>query len=253
MDERHWSSDIPATRGSLPNGLAVLRTEPGGSSDARIAILGLYPAAAVSKMKVGETWMNLPAVVERTSFEHGVSASGIELDSRYLNPLGITRKDVLLLDVMPYFMLNTRKSNGRSMASNVAEFERINNVSLGLDTRPSPEELVKLARKMPGNKMRIHEYLNRSKATLLLTLGSEAAAFSRGETFASITGREKELFYQPPVSMTVVDVNLEVVHLAHPGLLMTPAAKTFGWLSRHMDWCLNQGKNCVRAALTKGM
>lgn len=252
MPEYHWSSDIPATRGYLPNGMPVTRTEPSGSFDARIAILGLYPAAAISKMKVGERWMNLPSLVERTSFEQGVSASGNEIDSRYLTPLGLTRKDVLLFDLMPYFLLNTRKSNGRSMACNVKDYEHFNDVKLGLDIRPPPEDLVELARTLPGNHERLQEYLTRSKATLLLTLGSETAAFARGEPFMSVAGKEKEVFYRPPVSLTIAGVNIKVVHLAHPGLLMTPAARASGWLNRHIEWCSNQGQECIRAAINKG-
>jgi hypothetical protein len=250
MNTAHWTTYIPETQGHLPNGKPIPRTEPGGSFGARIALLGLYPAASVSRMMVNGSWMNLPVRVERTSFENSVSASADELDKHYLKPLNITRSDVLMLDLMPFFLLNTRMSNSRSMAGNIEAYEDANNVKLGIHVRPAPKNLVELARSMPGNVARLHDYLTRSDATLLLTLGSETAAFARGVNFTAVSGREKEIFYRPPVMMSVAGVDITVIHLAHPGLLMTPAARVSGWLARHQDWCGNLGLSNVRTALS---
>ena len=63
-----WESLIPPTRGRLPFGEPVHRTEPSGPLDAPIVMLGVYPAATRHRTIVvdGEA-IKLPAEVERTS------------------------------------------------------------------------------------------------------------------------------------------------------------------------------------------
>jgi hypothetical protein len=197
-----WQSLLPATRGTLPNDQPVWRTDPGGSFDAPVAILGVYPAGAVARTKVGDRVMNLPVRVEQTSFELGVSASAKELDARFLDPLGLDRASVLTLDVMPYFLANTRKSKGRSMADNLREAEAAFGGSFGIEARPAPEALVKLARQLPGNVARLTDFFGRSKARLLLTLGSEAAAFVRHETYEKVNGARRSPFESPTTIAT---------------------------------------------------
>lgn len=240
-----WQSLLPATRGTLPNGEPVWRTDPGGSFDAPVAILGVYPAGAVARTTVGDRVMNLPVRVERTSFELGVSASGKHLDARFLEPLGLDRASVLTLDAMPYFLANTRKSQGRSMADNLREAEATFGRSFGIDARPDPERLVELARQMPGNVARLTDFFGRSKAKLLLTLGSEAAAFVRHETYKKVNGTARSLFYAAPAELDVLGTRVSVVHLAHPGILMSGKGKQSDWPERHDGWCAREGREVV--------
>jgi hypothetical protein len=244
--ENAWELLIPATRGRLPNGASVPRTEPGGSLSARIAILGVYPAARVAPSFVGDRRMNLPVQVERTSFELGVSASSREVDTRYLGPLGIGREDVLLLDMMPYFLVNTRRTGDRSMADNIAAHERSTGAPIGLVERPPASELVELARSMPGNLERLGGYLRRCRPNLLLTLGAESAAFARGIAYRAV---DRAMFYAPATALEWLGVTMRVVHLAHPGLLMTPAGKDAGWVDDHNGWCAGAGLRAVRDAI----
>ncbi|MCB9619805.1 MAG: hypothetical protein H6724_10210 [Sandaracinus sp.] len=216
-----------------------------------MAFLGVYPAAAVAPANVGERRMNLPVRVERTSFELGVSASANELDDRYLGPLGLDRASILTLDLMPYFLANTRKSKGRSMATNLREAELAYGRSFGIAARPSPARLVELARRMTGNVERLTDYFARSKAKLLFTLGSEAAAFVRGATYAAVNREARMLFYSAPVELDVLGTRRLVVHLAHPGILMSGKGRASDWPERHVRWCASEGRDVVDATLRR--
>ena len=241
-----WQTLIPATKGTLPNGQPVHRTDPSGNPEADIAIMGVYPAAKVKLVSVGEKRkrMNLPVQVERTSFEDGVSASGRDLDDNYLAPLGLTRDQVLLLDLLPYFLANTRGKRGRTMADNLKRYERLKGEQLGIDARPSPAKTVQMAREMPGNLARLADILGRGQPEVLLTLGVEVAAFVRDETVSQVSKVARELFYQEPVRLDVVGAEVDVVHLAHPGILMAGKSGAW-WRARHQAWCTAEGQRLV--------
>lgn len=244
MPRNSWESLIPPARGRLPNGSPVPRTDPGGTFDAPIAVLGLYPAARVIAQRVAGRLMNLPVAVERTSFESGVSKSAMDLDVRYLGPLALERSDVLLLDLMPYFLANTRKGeNGRTMADNLRDCERLTGENLGIEVRPTSDDVVRLARSMPGNLDRLAWYIRRSSARLLLTLGAESAAFVREVEFGAI--KPKAMFYRGSELLTLFGKPIEVVHLAHPGILMTKQGEKAGWPALHDAWCREAGRQLV--------
>lgn len=240
-----WELSIPAVRGRLPSGEPVHRTEPNGPVDAPIVIVGVYPAARVAGMSVHGVRMNLPVEVERRSFDT-VSASGREIDAQYLAPLGLTRDDVLLLDVMPYFLANVRKSGERTMWRNIQEYERLTGEQLGIEPRPTPASLVEQARAMPGNVERIRHYLLAAERRLVLTLGVEAAAFARGESLAETDRRKHEAFYADPVR-GFGDLDLAVVHLSHPGNLMATRPAAARWRERHATWCTGPGRRLVHS------
>ena len=60
-----------------------------------------YPALTkMERYETPEGDINVPVAVEATSFSG--SKSGAEVDENYLAPLGLTRDDVMLVDMMPY-------------------------------------------------------------------------------------------------------------------------------------------------------
>lgn len=92
---------IPAARGALPGSGPLHRTDPGGTSPAPIAFLGVCPAATMVRvMAVGGDRMRLPIEAEATSFEAG-SASGSKLDDNYLASLGLSRSPVFITNLLP--------------------------------------------------------------------------------------------------------------------------------------------------------
>lgn len=236
-----WESLIPPVRGRLPSGEAVHRTEPNGPLDAPIVVLGVYPAARVSMATVQGVRMNLPVEVERRSFDV-VSASGHEIDARYLGPLGLSRDDVLLVDLLPYFLANVRGSKGRTMWDNLRRFERSAGVSLRIEPRPPPAALVEQAQSMPGNVERLRYYIGAAERRVLLTLGVEAAAFARGESYRRTRARARDTFYAEPVRELGV-FDLPMVHLAHPGILISAPSRAAFWHQRHAAWCGGAGRH----------
>lgn len=244
-----WETLLPDTRGRLPSGDPLYRTEPDGNFSALLGLLGVYPAARVAQVVVAGKRMNLPVQVERRSFEEGVSASARDLDSLYLGPLGLTRSDVLIMDMMPYFLANTRKTNGRCMADNIADYERMTGAQLLIPPRPSAPSLVRLANTMPGNVERLQSYLGRSRIQMMWTLGLEAAAFARAEEYGSVKRRQRALLYQAPTPLTVLGANVNVVHLAHPGILMTKQGAD--WLNTHKTWCVTAGRDLAKTILVE--
>lgn len=243
---RPWEALIPLTRGTLPGGGLLRRTEPSGDPDARIVILGVYPALTAKRIHpVGGVRMTLPVAVEAVSFDPA-SASGAEIDDNYLRPLGLTRADVLITDIVPYFLANTTTSkSGRSMANNIRLYEAATGTKTGIEARPTEEAMVRLAREMPGNLDRLADIIGRAQPWLVFTLGTEPAAFLRGLTFAEASAQVDELLYAPPVRLDVLGVEADVVHLVHPHLFLKRNAK---WTERHRAWCSAHGRELVEAS-----
>lgn len=97
-----WEVHLPVSRGSLPGGTPLRRTEPSGAVGAAIVLLGAYPAATRTRQtKVGDVRLTLPVEVEAESFAAG-SRSGFELERHYLVPLALPRARTLLTDLWPY-------------------------------------------------------------------------------------------------------------------------------------------------------
>lgn len=237
----NWMELLPDTKGVLPGGRPLRRTNPSGECRAKVVFLGVYPAATTVKpMLVGNQRLNLPVEVEAESFELG-SASGREFEEHYLRPLELERADVLITDILPYYLANTTASGteGRSMSDNVCAYEAEHGRT-GIDPRPPPDELVALARTMPGNLDRLSGYLGSFGPTLLLTLGAEVAAFVRGVTHSAI--RADEVLYGEPQLLTVCGRELMVVHLVHPHLFIK---RNEVWMERHRDWIAQRGRALV--------
>jgi hypothetical protein len=230
-----WEQHLPKVKGTLPGGTPLPRTDPSGSFDAGILVLGVYPAATrVARMVVGGVPLMLPLAVEEESFAPS-SASGAELEAQYLAPLGLARHDVLVTDMMPYFLANTTKSaSGRSMADNIRLFEEATGELTGIERRPPPAALVQCARELPGNIERLRSYVARCRPRVILTLGAEAAAFVRDEEHGPVAARVASLFYAAPERRAVLGVEAEVMHLVHPHLFIK---KNATWMARHRAWC----------------
>ena len=242
-----WRTHLPETIGVLPEGGVLRRTDPSGPAPAAVAVLGVYPALTGKRIfTIDGVRMTLPTKVEGRSFEVG-SASGAEIDDNYLHPVGLSRHDVFITDMMPYFLANTTKSSsGRSMADNVQLYEQSTGLVTGISPRPPPAKLVKLAVELPGNMDRLRDYFSQCQPRLLFTLGTEAAAFVRGMSFAAASKGVDDLLYGQAERLTVLGIETMVVHLVHPHLFIKRNAK---WMKRHRDWCLASGRDLVTHVL----
>jgi hypothetical protein len=235
-----WQDHIPERLGDLPLGGDLLRTDPGGPADAPVVVLGVYPALTrMGRYATPDGPINVPVDVERTSFAEG-SSSGREIDSAYLSPLGLTRQDVLFLDMYPYFLANTASSGkgGRSMWDNVQTYQRVSGHKTAVEPRPSPDELLERCRSMAGNLDRLATQLDAHPRRLLLTLGNEAAAFVRGD--ASAKAAQPHLLAEP-VEVTFAGRRRRVIHLPHPGIVM----RRKEWRKRLNSWVEDRGRDLM--------
>lgn len=240
-----WSDLLPSILGSLPLAGRLTRTDPGGRCPAPIAIVGLYPAVT----KVGlytcadGSKIKLPVEVEGRSFQH--SASATELEDRHLKPLGLTMDHVSTIDLYPYYLANTADSGGRSMADNVARYEKETATETAVKPRPPPDAMVALCRALPGNAERIADHFQRCRPALVITLGNEVAAFVRGYAVAA---KAQGHLYGPAIDTAVFGIPLRVVHCRHPGVFIR--AKGHKGVEEHERWCSGPGRALVREALS---
>lgn len=241
-----WRDVLPEELGPLTLGRMLRRTDANGPLDAKIVILGVYPAATEWNMfSRGTVKLKLPTAVERFSFEPS-SRSGGDLDRLYLGPdlLDLSRSECLMVDLMPYFFANTSKGKAgeRCMWENVRLYCELTGETTAIQERPSEDELLKLCREMPGNQERLKYYLGRSTIKLLLTLGREAAAFVRGEQHGA---DGQQYLYSPPADVELFGVVTKVVHCVHPGNLQ----RKDKWKKSHAEWCRTTGRRLIREAL----
>ena len=238
-----WTELLPDVAGTLPGGNPLRRTDPRGDPPAPVMVLGVYPALTRSRIEdVGGTRMTLPTAVEAVSFEPA-SASGAEIDTHYLAPLGLTASQVFITDLMPYFLANTsRGRSGRSMADNIALYEAATGAVTGIQPRPKPAALVQLASDLPGNLDRLHDYVAACRPRVVLTLGAESAAFTRGLSFNEARRQVDDLLYGDPTTIDLLGVTTDVLHLVHPHLFIKRNEK---WTTRHRAWCERVGHHLM--------
>lgn len=237
-----WREQIPARLGPLPLGGGLVRTDPGGEPTAPIAILGVYPALTrKARFPTPDGPINLPVAVEKTSFETS-SSSAREIDNAYLRPLWLSRSDVFLIDMMPYYLANTAKSRAkrRSMWDNIETYERLSGERTAVRPRLEPDALLAEARALPGNMDRLASEMGHHPRRLLLTLGNEAAAFVRGDTVAK---HAQPHLLADPRTIAFLGRSYRVVHLPHPGVILRSKA----WGPRLEAWCRDKGRKLVRA------
>lgn len=246
-----WGMMLPNDLGPLPlaeeYGGRLHRTEPRGSTPARIAIVGLYPAQTrrgVYTARNGSR-LSLPVEVERRSFEGSRSAS--ELEQLYLKPLGLSFDQLFLIDLYPYCLTNTAEGeNGRSTAANVQTYCEETGRQLRLEPRPEPDQMVERCRTLPGNTERLREWFALCAPRLVITLGAEVAAYSRTVTVAEAQARY--LYAAADEELELPGVRARVAHCVHPGLLMRQP-RDGAWRRRHAGWCEGEGRELVRQTL----
>ena len=238
MAESAWEKLLPKYRGRLPGGGELLRTDPGGLPSARIAILRVHPEESQARIvQVRREKLRLPVAVEEHSFQ--ASASARELREKLLGPLGLGDGEVYLLDAYPYYLAGDAARGERSSWSDIRKWREQSGETDDVQQRPAPPAIPDACRALPGNVERLTEQLQRCRPALLLTLGAETAAFVRGVSL----GDGQRALYGAADRRTVFGVALEVVHLAHLGILASSLAA--GTRARHEAWCAGEGAALV--------
>lgn len=246
MSATAWTKHLPDVLGALPLGGRLMRTDPGGRCPAPVAIVGLYPAVTRKGLFTcaDGTKIWLPVEVEAQSFQD--SASAVELETRHVEPLGLSLEQIFTIDLYPYYLANTAKSeSGRSMADNVARYENETSAKTAVKARPDADAMVAMCRPLPGNAERLAFYFETCRPALVITLGNEVAAYARGYAVAA---KAQQHLYGPPIDTDVFGAPCRVVHCRHPGVFIR--AGNHKGVVDHGAWCSGRGRALVQEALS---
>ena len=158
--------------------------------------------------------------------------SGRALDDRIIKPLGYTRNDCWLCDLVPHSCVNTRQRDAIRRAYNplVEKF--------GLTAHTAPD----VPKKLTDGKRRdeIYGELVQSKATKLVLLGDMPIKWFvhhydiRWEKLSDFIHAGKG--YGKPVEAKIGDVSLEILPFAHPRQIAQLGVSSAEWFNIHEEW-----------------
>lgn len=159
--------------------------------------------------------------------------SGRALDEKIIAPLGYSRTECWLCDLVPHSCVNTRQRDAiaRAYHPRIEEF--------GLNRHSVPRVPGNLT--SPQRRQEIYEELLQSKATKLILLGdmpiqwflhAYADKWSRLSDFVQADGSG----YGEAVETKIGDVALELIPLAHPRQIAQLGASSGEWFERHEKW-----------------
>lgn len=187
-----------------------------------VFVLGAYPSARFET--VGNV-SDVPVADNLGPFENErwfdgkrvrVQPSARELDDYFLTPLGISRSECWVTDLVKVFLFKEghRERYAKLGASSPSGYERERFEELALRSLPW-----------------IYKELSIAKPRLVITLGAEVANAVRGTS--SKRGSSEHLV---PKVQTVRwdDQEIATIHCAHPGILMRPSPAN-SWPTRHRD------------------
>lgn len=173
----------------------------GAYPSARFAVIGKerdVPVADNLGPFENERWFDGARVREQPSAR--------ELQDLFLGPLGVSRADCWITDLVKVFLFKSghRKKYERLGAESPPGYER--------------ERFPELAnRSLPW----IAREIGAAKPRVIITLGAEVAGQLRGETAA----RSQVALLKPEIGyVTVAGADVPIIHCAHPGILMRATA-----------------------------
>lgn len=209
------------------SGAAVLPLPPIQVRHGKVFVLGAYPSAVFQSIRKRRVPVeNLKMPFDATAYPGGVNASAEELDEFYLKPLGLTRKDCWITNLVKVFLFKKEHAE---------QFRVLGSTQTAYATRGEYERYAKAGLAWVDRELEIAE------PRLIITLGSEV-----GGVFAGVSDADqrKELL-NPYKIRTIRRGNHEyrVIHMVHPGQLMRQTPK---WTKIHQ-----QGIKSLRAAIRK--
>jgi uracil-DNA glycosylase len=180
-----------------------------------IFVIGAYPSAIFKSIKgrivpVG----NLKMPFDATGYPGGTNKSAKELDDNYLQPLGLTRRDCWITNLVKVFLFKREHT---------AQFVALGSTGPVAPTREKFEYFAAASLPWIERELRIAE------PRLIITLGAEAAGVVEGVRGA---GRRPELLDYKVHSVRLAGREYAVVHMVHPGQMMRKHPK---WARVHQD------------------
>lgn len=157
--------------------------------------------------------------------------SGRSLDEQFLAPLGLTRDDAWLCDLVPYSCMNGEQAN--AVRDRYAPLEMRLNLP-AVSWRPVPRELATTARRLD-----IVAELRESAASVVITLGDDplrwfAAAFGSKRSLGAYGKNLKS--YGRLHDLHIADRNVKLLPLVHPRHAAGLGFHSQDWKSLHESW-----------------
>jgi uracil-DNA glycosylase len=207
------SIDLPSNYRFF-SGTAVLPLPPIQVRHDKVFILGAYPSAifqSIRKRRVPVDNLKMP--FDATVYPGGVNASAEELDESYLKPLGLSRNDCWITNLVKVFLFKKEHAE---------QFRVLGSTYSAYATREEYERYAK------GGLAWIDRELEIAEPRLIITLGSEVAGIIADVGDAG----KREKLLNPYKVRTIRRGNHEyrVIHMVHPGQLMRRTPK---WTKIH--------------------
>jgi uracil-DNA glycosylase len=196
-------------------GEPVLPLPPAEIRRGGIFIIGAYPSAVFKSIKGRIVPVeNLKMPFDVSEYPGGTNKSAKELDDNYLTPLGLTRRDCWITNLVKAFLFKKEHA---------AQFAVLGSAGPMAPTRERFEEYA--AASLPW----IEQELRIAEPRLIITLGAEVAGVVEG---VRGDNRRLELLDYKVHSVRLVGREYAVVHMVHPGQLMRKHPK---WIRIHQD------------------
>jgi len=188
-----------------------------------VFILGAYPSAKFATIKsirdvpVGDNCGPFSSEKYYDGSSCRSVKSGEELEEAYLSPLGISRSQCWITDIVRVFLFKE---------GHVAKYKSLKCPFLVKENRTKFEEYAKAGIGW------LFEELEIATPKVIITLGAEVAGIIRNvngvkERTALLSGKAKET--------TINKKSYRVIHLAHPGIVMRPETSKNRWPAIHRN------------------
>lgn len=208
---------------SFENGAKIKPLPPVEVARQGVFIIGAYPSAVFKR----EGTRTVPVDNLEKPFDDTVyvddsgktskNKSGMELDEKYLSPLGISRSQCWITNLVKVFLYKQGHSNGEAK---IGGGERDNYDDYAVKSLPW-----------------LYREIEMANPTIIITLGREVASAIRGVKGDS---KRNELLNYEIGTIKINGKEYSIVHMVHPGLLMrttnenTPS-KLQGWSEKHKN------------------
>ena len=153
--------------------------------------------------------------------------SGICLDENYIIPLGLSRNDVWLCDLLP----ESRKNKSQERAL-INKYDNFVNISYNFPTLP----------RCIADESRINEIvteLEQSGAKHILLLGDEPIKYFLQRFKSEITKLSSIARYGQEIECCINGTCYKVICLAHPRQTARLGKSNLHWWEKHQEWIAN--------------
>ena len=218
-------------------GNPVLPVVPVETAIGGILIVGAYPSArfaTIGSERDVPVADNLSPFSIETYFDGTHTRrleSGFELEHQYLQPLGLSRGSCWITDLVRVFLFKP---------GHIKKYRQLDCSWPQFETRSKFEDYA-----IDGMDW-FEKEIDVAQPRLIITLGADVAGILRG-----VQGRESrnDLISGKIQDLSVGDQKHQVIHLAHPGIVMRPASAKNRWPILHREKHVPEARTAIEKFL----